>query len=141
MQLDTEKLNQIRMLLCDRYPDLLALYLFGSYANGTATTKSDVDLAILCPTSLEVVSLFDTAQDIARQLDTDVDLIDLRAANLVFATQIIAHGQRFYCTAENATEHFESLVFAKYVRLAEMRAPILKEIKKTGRVYERRNHK
>ncbi len=120
---------------------LYGIYLFGSQATGQATPHSDIDLAVLSDTKLKPLDLYNIAQTIALKLDKDIDLVDLRSVSTVFATQIVAHAKRIYCTDEYICESFEGLVFAKYVRLNEQRQIILDEIKKTGRVYERRTNK
>ena len=53
--------------------------LFGSYAKGSATEKSDVDLLI----STEVTGLrfFGIAERLRRELHKEVDLLDLRQLN------------------------------------------------------------
>lgn len=48
-----------------RLPDLLAVYLFGSHATGTAAAGSDVDLAVLVPGQVEPLRLFEIAGELA----------------------------------------------------------------------------
>ena len=40
---------QISLCYTDYYPHIEAIYLFGSYAHGQATDRSDIDLALLSP--------------------------------------------------------------------------------------------
>ena len=49
--------------------------LFGSYAKGTATTRSDVD--ILVDSGLRGLAFFGLLEDVAAALETPVDLLDV----------------------------------------------------------------
>lgn len=49
--------------------------LFGSYAKGTATTRSDVD--ILVDSGLRGLAFFGLLEDIAAALETPIDLLDV----------------------------------------------------------------
>lgn len=51
----------------------------------------------------------------------DVDLVDLTVASSVMRVQVIAHGERLYCSDEAVCEAFEDLVYSEYVRLQEER--------------------
>jgi uncharacterized protein len=48
-----------------RFPNLLAIYLFGSRADGTAGPQSDFDIAILNDGPLDPLALWDLASDLA----------------------------------------------------------------------------
>ena len=50
--------------------------LFGSYAKGTATSRSDVD--ILVDSGLRGLAFFGLLEDVASSLETPVDLLDIR---------------------------------------------------------------
>ena len=49
--------------------------MFGSYAKGTATTRSDVD--ILVDSGLRGLAFFGLLEDVAAALETPVDLLDV----------------------------------------------------------------
>lgn len=70
--------------------------LFGSYAKGTATEKSDVDLLI----STDIVGLkfFGIAERLRETLHKKVDLLDLRqlADNQALIDEILKDGVRVY---------------------------------------------
>jgi uncharacterized protein len=51
---------------------VVAIYLFGSRANGTSLRDSDVDLAILAPAPLGEEERWHLAQDLAVDLGRDV---------------------------------------------------------------------
>lgn len=64
-------------------PDVQAVMLFGSRADGSAREDSDLDLAVLLLGRADPVRLWEAGEIIARTLGVDVDLIDLRAASTV----------------------------------------------------------
>ena len=61
------KTEAIVGLLRQRLPDLLAVYAFGSRAQGTAGPDSDLDLAVLTPKKSDPVLLWEVAADYTRQ--------------------------------------------------------------------------
>ena len=60
--------------------------LFGSYAKGMATPRSDVDL--LVDSGLRGLAFFGLLEDVSEALDTPVDLID---TSQVEAESLVAH--------------------------------------------------
>jgi predicted nucleotidyltransferase len=61
-------------------PAAIAGYVFGSFATGTSTPNSDVDVAVLGSEALPAAARWELAQTLAIALGRDVDLIDLRQA-------------------------------------------------------------
>ncbi len=71
-------------------------YLFGSYAKGTATEKSDVDLLISTPiTGLKFYAL---VEEIRTALNKRVDILDFRQLdnNLELTHEILSEGIKIY---------------------------------------------
>lgn len=67
--------------ICIKY-DIPSVYLFGSYANGNATAKSDIDLVI--GETEKIYSLFDMVdvrENFESELKRKVDIINLNALN------------------------------------------------------------
>ena len=117
--------------------DIIAIYRFGSAAQGTATRSSDVDIAVLTGTRLGAERRFDLQETLAAAVGHDVDLVDLASASTVMAMQVIAGGQVLYEGDADARGRFEDLTFAAYVRLNEERRGILKRVATEGSVYGR----
>ena len=73
--------------------DTHAVYLFGSYAKGTANGESDLDLAVLFTETEDPVLRFrlklQIANDLEDLLGKKVDVVDLRSADLCFIRQIM----------------------------------------------------
>jgi len=93
--------------LRQQLPSLLAVYAFGSYAQGTARPESDLDL------------------------------VDLRTASTVLQHQVITTGQRLWCQKDLPVNLWEVFVLGEKLRLDEARGPLLKDIRETGVVHAR----
>jgi predicted nucleotidyltransferase len=116
-------------------PNLIALYRFGSQAQGTATPASDVDVALLAHQALSHTALFDLQQRLAALLHKEVDLIDLHAAPTVLRMQVLSTGECLFSGNDIRREEFETSVFSAYARLNEERRGILDDVRARGSVY------
>ena len=96
-------------LLKELLPELKLAYIFGSQANGTATSESDVDLAFLSRLPIPSIQRFDIAQELSERLKLDVDLVDLREAGAPVKTEVIMKGLQLLGTK------LEADLFAMYV--------------------------
>ena len=121
-------------ILKQEIPELQALYLFGSQNDGSATTKSDVDIAYLSQKSLNSLERWDISQKLASLLSLDVDLIEISTTNTIFRYQILSTAERIYGTGYEV-ENFETLAYSFYLRFQEERQPILDEIMKNKSVF------
>lgn len=117
-------------------PALLAVYLFGSRAQGTAGPASDLDLAVLVSGKLEPLLLWELAQTLAGQAGCEVDLLDLRAASTVMQYQIITTGRRLWAKDAQAAI-FESAILSEKTALDTARAGLMSDIQREGTVYGR----
>ncbi len=127
MVLRKNETARIITVLKEKIPSLQALYLFGSYANGTAKKSSDIDIAYLANDAMSRVEKWELGQYLASRLLKDVDLIDLKETNTIFRYQIIETGKRIYGSGY-AVESFETLAYSFYLRFQEERRPILESI-------------
>jgi predicted nucleotidyltransferase len=119
------------------FPDLVAVYRFGSTAQGTATRASDTDLAVLTGGRIAPARRFDVQEEIAAAIGGDVDLVDLASASPVMSMQVITSGQLLYDGKSDARDRFEDRTFGAYARLNEERRGILERIAAEGTVYGR----
>lgn len=122
-------------LLRAALPGLIAVYRFGSSATGASRPDSDVDLAVLADRKLDPVSRFALQEQLAGALLRDVDLVDLRSASTVMASQIVTTGVLLFGGDARARHVFEDFVFGRYARLNEERRAILDRIAREGTVY------
>lgn len=117
-------------------PDVQAVTLFGSRAEGADNPGSDLDLAVLLPRRADPVEVWEAGEAIARRLDVDVDLVDLRTASTVLQFQIVTTGRRLF-TRDSEAERYEMFILAEMMDLNEARAPLIADIQREGRVHGR----
>ena len=127
MYLSSEQKESIISILRDQIPSIQALYLFGSYADGSATDRSDIDIAYLCKEKIPTLERWDISQLLARKLHREIDLIELSQTNTIFRYQIISRGERLFGSGYEV-ESFETLAFSFYLRFQEEREIILNAI-------------
>ena len=120
-------LDQCLQLILKKYPTVLSVYAFGTILTEYFTKDSDIDLAIYPTEPIDTFQLWSFAQEIASQLDRDIDLIDLTKASVVFRHEIISTGQRIYCKDQGECDYLEGLFLSMYVRFNEERKDILKD--------------
>ena len=126
-------------LLRAAYPDVQAIYLFGSSATADERPDSDVDLALLLPPltakAVGSLALSDLRATLERRLDREVDLVNVRQVSTVFQKEIVWLGRRIDCADAYAADEFEMLVLSLYQKLNAERQGILEEFARTGRAY------
>ncbi len=72
-------------------PRVLAVFLFGSQADGTANARSDIDLAVLFERDLDLKEELKFEVAVSQLLGTDeVDVVNLNRANLLFRFRAIS---------------------------------------------------
>ena len=93
--LTVEKIREICTPLFERY-NVRYAYLFGSYAKGKATEKSDVDLLISMP--LNGLRLYEFVEVLRESLKKKVDLLDDTQLenNTVLVKEILQDGIKIY---------------------------------------------
>ena len=82
-----------------------ALYLFGSYADGTFTEESDIDLGIFSD-KLSYIELVDLEDKISERLGKDVDLVFPEKTDVILLREIL-QGKCLMETSEAFDEWFE----------------------------------
>lgn len=126
LSLKTNLIEVLPSLLKSKLDGIKAIYLFGSYASGLATKKSDIDIAILMDKKIAPVQRWQIESELADELSRDVDLVDLLNASTVMQNQIIQQGICIY-DDENKACFFEIQVMSMYQHLNAERADILKQ--------------
>jgi predicted nucleotidyltransferase len=85
-----QKMPALRKLFAGD-PRVLGVFLFGSQADGTATARSDIDLAVLFDRELDLKEEIRFEVGISDILETDdVDVVNLNRASLLFRFRAIA---------------------------------------------------
>jgi predicted nucleotidyltransferase len=133
-----ERQNQAIVAFLRRlFDDVIAIYRFGSTAQGTDTPASDADIAILAHARVDPVRRFDVQEGLAAEIGRDVDLVDLVNASPVLAIQVITGGHLIYDGDSAARGRFEDRTFGAYARLNEERRGILERLASEGSIYGR----
>ncbi|MBF0506746.1 MAG: nucleotidyltransferase domain-containing protein [Nitrospirae bacterium] len=122
------------------YPDVEAIYVFGSYLTPDERNESDVDIALLFSHDqtklLKNLGVSDCRYALEDALKKTVDLVNIRTANTVFQHTIIQEGRIIYKKSEYSVDDFEMHVMSSYQKLNEERAEILEDILETGRIVQ-----
>jgi len=132
--MDNLKMKLVEALL-RVLPDCQAIYRFGSWGTTAERPESDIDLAVLPVNPLDPAWCWELAQSLASLAKQDVDLVDLTQASTVLRMQVVAQGERIYCSDEAEAEMFEDRVFSSYARLNEERREILSDVRRRGSIY------
>jgi len=132
--------KQIIKTVLEHYPEVQAIYLFGTYGTDDQWTESDVDIALLLKhqqaKAVGTLVMSDLRFELERLLKKDVDLINLRLVPTVLQKEIIAANRRIYTADKYAADEFDMLTISYYQKLNEERAEILEEIITSGRVVQ-----
>jgi uncharacterized protein len=130
-------------------PDIVAAYLFGSLAQGRATPRSDIDVAVLLkqiPKQLggatdRQLKLMD---DFRRFADREVDVVILNTAPPVLIDQALRYGRRLYESDRAERVDFEVRAGQEYADLQPMydffNQDMFQKIKEVG-LGQRRRHR
>ena len=85
-----------RQLFKEKYPEIKTAYLFGSYARGEATGKSDIDILLVCPPM--GIKFYGIAAELEEQLHKKIDLHTHRQleGNEKIVERILTEGIKIY---------------------------------------------
>lgn len=104
---------------------LRLLILYGSYASGHATEKSDIDLAFLADDEIDSYTLwYEISQKVADMMHVEsVDLIDLKTIDTVFRFVIVSTGKIIF--QEGNFDEYLDLAYTRYLQLNDDRREIM----------------
>lgn len=89
------KLEKLSQIFCP-YPEILAVYLFGSAAAGRSGAKSDLDLAILARSASFEEKKLEILTELARRGYDRVDLVFLNSEDLVLQYEAVRQNRLVY---------------------------------------------
>jgi predicted nucleotidyltransferase len=129
-------LDSIIAVLKLQWPELEAIYLFGSWGSIAQHADSDLDVAVLLPVgqTFEFDAWSSTRFELQKLVGCPVDLVNLREASTVFQKEVTWKGHRLLTANPYQVAVFESLVMSFYQKLNEERREILMQIQQTGSV-------
>ena len=134
MKLTSKQKKAIFQILENEINPLKAIYLFGSYADDSATQTSDIDIAYLTDSIVTPNKNWEISNALSRALSINVDLVNLAQTDTIFRYQVISTGKRLYGSGYEV-ESFETLAYSFYLRFQEERKPILDAIYADRRVF------
>ena len=120
MVMTTDKLAQSERIL-KHYPDILAAYLHGSTAKGTAREDSDIDIAVLPfpGKKIPIRTRLECAGELAASLGCPVDLGELSTRNLIYSKEVAVNGQQIFTDNRFESDRFMATCLAMYAELQE----------------------
>ena len=107
-----------RQLISDifsKYPEVLAVYLFGSHVTGNLHAESDLDLAIVPRGEGVRAKKLDMLTDLARHGFDNIDLVILDSDDIVLKYEAIRHNQLIYQAQAFDRGTMYSLVVRQYL--------------------------
>ena len=120
-------LNIAIKAILEKLPDILAIYVFGSFGTEFERKESDLDLAILPQKKVDTVNLWELSQIIASKINREVQIVDLLSASTVFRHEIITSGRRIYCDDQSQSDFIENVYLSRYLRFNDERIDILND--------------
>ncbi|MBC8190760.1 MAG: nucleotidyltransferase domain-containing protein [FCB group bacterium] len=111
-------------------PDIVAAFLFGSFARGTESDSSDIDIAILSrerrlPIEQKLLILDDLEQICGRR----VDLVYLTEVSSILKHQVLKYGEQLICNDRSQLNQFKVSAIQEYLDLKRTRLPIENHLK------------
>lgn len=113
-----------------KVPHVVSVSLFGSFATGNATERSDVDIAVFferahVPSLIQLIELREEVSDLIQK---DVDLVCLNTASPIIGMQVFQNGKLLLQKNERAYIDYQIALFVDYAELKELRAEAEKNI-------------
>jgi predicted nucleotidyltransferase len=113
-----------------RHPEILAAYLYGSYATGRPNRQSDVDIAVVLREQRGRLATEPNAAyevDLANELGTAigharVEVVILNDAPPLLAWEAVRRGRRIFARDVHAVRRFELRTRQRYLDTAHLRA-------------------
>jgi predicted nucleotidyltransferase len=97
-----------------KYPSVQAVYLFGSYVNGTARPDSDLDLAIVPRDSSARQQTLEIMADLVRHVYDRVDLVFLDVRDVVLRFEAVRQNRLVYQTEDFDPGTYTSRIVREY---------------------------
>jgi uncharacterized protein len=125
-------LDTARNALLAAFPNVWAIYVYGSFARGDHSLKSDIDLALLLPPDEKIDELLSIISDVSTRVHREVDLVDLRKASDVLRREILAEGRILHVSQPDRVLEWEGTAISRYQRYREEVSDLLKDFQSTG---------
>jgi predicted nucleotidyltransferase len=97
------------------FPEVVAVYLFGSVARGEKTPESDVDLAILLDRQIGLPRLLEIMGALMEVAGDKVDVSILNELPLPLQFRVVRDGRLLYVRNDRVRTAFETRVVEEYL--------------------------
>lgn len=131
----TEKEKNIIVFFLKDKMNIKFIYLYGSYAKGEARKDSDIDLAIYTDDEINAYDLFIISNQLSQELRKEVQIVNLKHLDTVFAAQVVAYREELYSNDDFLAANYNLRTLRDYAKLNEERKVVLDAIKRDGRIY------
>lgn len=115
------------------FPEALGVWIYGSFADGSARADSDIDIAILPDRPLDGWDMLERAADL--RLGREVDLVDLSAVSDLLQHEATARGVRVAARDSVRCDMFETAAMSKRLDQQRMLRDWMRDIRERGTVY------
>lgn len=118
---DIKIISDIQKVL-KKESQILAAYIFGSYAKGIANKESDFDIAVVVANKKLITEdvVYELLKDISFPKEPDISVVD-KTSSPIFLFQIIKSGTKIYTKDENKADAFEAYVLRYYYDTQHLR--------------------
>ena len=107
-------------------PDIITVYLHGSFAKGCSRADSDIDIGItLVNEKTEKIRILEISSDLELKLDRPVDIGIVSPDNIVYAKEVILNGECIFCRDEYSRKIREATILSMYVDFQYARREVL----------------
>ncbi len=130
-------LAEARDALVAAFPDVWAIYVYGSFGREDEWPDSDIDLAVLRPPGTVLSDVLGLAGKISERVGREVDLVDLRTVGDVLRAEVLAEGRAIYVTQPASVLAWEASAMSRYAHHREEIRDILEDFRRTGVGYQR----
>jgi predicted nucleotidyltransferase len=130
-------LDTTRNALVAAFPHAWAIYVYGSFARGDDSEKSDIDLALLLPPDETIGDLLSVINRVSTSVHREIDLVDLRKVGDVLRREILAEGRTLYVSQQDRVLEWEGTAISRYQRYRQEVSDLLKDFQDTGIGYGR----
>ncbi len=114
---------KLEKFLKNFFKEAEGLWLFGSFADGSFTENSDIDIAVLFKKKKSPLEIFKMQEELFLKLNRDIDLVDLASVDDVFGYEIITKGKKI--KSSKFADEFEYRIWLRYLTLQDDRKIIL----------------
>src|SRR5262245_18342390 len=119
------EISSIEKIIIDYFrkqEGVIALLLFGSFAKGTATAQSDVDVAVLyrhenLPSQWDLIDMQET---LSGQIALNVHVVCLNRANPIIGMHIYRTGKLLLNNQKQKLDIYYMWLFEEYIELKEL---------------------